>query len=189
MIRAAISHVRNQLNQHLRNTFALSEDVAVLSNIMEQDGTVVNGINNKLLLFLVNIEKESVSSRSGGSGGFGSDRNTTGRAPIFLNLYLMIAANFSDYTESLKFISTTVAFFQRNPVLDHQNTPDMDSRISKLALDIENMSIQDLSTLWGVLSGRYLPSIVYKVRTIIVDSGDVSGIAAAVRHADPSIFR
>lgn len=186
MIRSAITHVRNQLNQHLRNTFELSEDVAILSNILEQDGTVTNGVSNKLLLFLVNIEKETVASRPG-SGSFGADRNVVSRAPIFLNLYLMIAANFSDYSESLKFISNTVAFFQRNPVLDHQNTPDMDRRISKLALEIENLSLHDLSTLWGVLSGRYLPSVLYKVRSVMIDSEDIAGLAPTVRQYEPSV--
>lgn len=189
LIRSAISHIRNQLNQHLRNSFELSEDVAIMSNILEQDGTVVNGVSNKLLLFLVNVEKEDVGARSGGSSGFGLDRGVVGRPPLFLNLYLMVAANFTDYTESLKFLSNTVSFFQRNPVLDHQNTPDMDRRITKLALDIENMKLQDLSTLWGALSGRYLPSILYKVRTIMVDSDDVGGLADTVRRAAPSVFR
>ena len=160
-----------------------------MSNILEQDGTVVNGVNNKLLLFLVNIEKEDVGARSGGSGSFGLDRSVVGRPPLFLNLYLMIAANFTEYAESLNFLSNTVSFFQRNPVLDHQNTPDMDRRISKLALDIENLTLQDLSTLWGALSGRYLPSVLYKVRSIMVDSDDVGGLTDTVRRAAPSVFR
>ena len=189
MIRAALTHIRNQLNQSLRNTFDLTEDVAVLSNILEQDGSVVNGVNNKLLLFLVNIEKETAASRPSGTAAFGFDRSVSGPPPLFLNLYMMAAANFSDYSESLKFISNTVAFFQRYPVLDHQNTPDMDRRIEKLALDIENMSLHDLSTLWGALSGRYLPSILYKVRTVMMDTDDVDGLVSAVRQAAPALYR
>jgi len=187
MIQSAISQVRSQLNQYLRQTFDLTEDVAVLSNIVDQDGTVIAGINNKLVLFLVNIERDSTAFRPGGNGAIGFDRVALSRPPVFLNLYLMVAANFTDYSESLKFISNAVAFFQRSPVFDHQNAPDMDRRIAKLALDIENLNIRDLSTLWGALSGRYIPSVLYKVRTIMVDSEDVSGVVPVVRSPEPTV--
>lgn len=96
-------------------------------------------------------------------------------APLFLNFYVMFAGNFSgnNYMESLKFISNTISFFQRHPVFDHDNTPDLDPRIDKLVLDIQNLTIADLGNLWGILSGRYLPSILYKVRLAAFDSDDV----------------
>jgi hypothetical protein len=189
MIAAAVGIVAQQLNQHFRRTFDLNEDVVIASNILEQDGNVAQGVNNKLLLFLINIEKESVANRQGAAAGGPFDRITVGSSPVFLNLYLMMAANFADYAESLKFISRAIAFFQRTPVLDHQNTPDLDQRIGRLALDIENLSIHDLSTLWGVLSGRYLPSILYKVRMVVVDGEDVRGLVPRVVQPEPAVGR
>ncbi|MDX8399513.1 MAG: DUF4255 domain-containing protein [Gallionellaceae bacterium] len=173
MIFAAVSHVANQLNQFLKRSFDLSEDVVVLSNIMEQDGTLAPNINNKLVVFLVNVEKDAASSRQTNFGGF--DRSSSTYPPVLLNLYVMVAANFSNnnYSEALKFLSNTISFFQRQPVFDHQVTPDLDRRIDKLALDIENLNFQDLSSLWGMLSGKYQPSILYKVRMVCFDSGDV----------------
>ncbi len=40
-------------------------------------------------------------------------------------------------------------------------------------LDIENLNIKDLSTLWSAITGKYLPSVIYKVRMVAFDSGDV----------------
>ena len=173
MIYAAVSHIANQLNQFLKRSFDLNEDVVVMSNILEQDGTLAPNINNKLVVFLVNVEKETASSRPASFGSF--DRSASSYPPVFLNLYVMVAGNFSggNYSEALKFLSNTVSFFQRQPVFDHQITPDLDKRINKLALDIENLNFQDLSSLWGVLSGKYQPSILYKVRMIAFDSGDI----------------
>lgn len=172
MIYAAVSHLANQLNHFLRRSFDLTEDVVVLSNIVEQDGTLAPNINNKLVVFLVNVEKEA-ASRQGSSGGF--DRFSSSYPPVSLNLYVMVAANFncSNYAEGLKFLSNAVSFFQRQPIFDHQATPDMDKRIDKLALEIANLSTQDLSSLWGVLSGKYQPSILYKVRMVSFDADDV----------------
>jgi len=175
MIDSAVSHIASQLNQYLRRSFDLTEDVVVISNILEQDGNVVPNIDNKLVVFLVNIEKDTVVHRQPDGNMVDGDRSVTSYPPIYLNLYLMFAGNFSsnNYLESLKFVSNTISFFQRRPVFDHQNTPDLDSRIDKLVMDIENVNITDLSNLWSVLSGRYLPSILYKVRLVALDSGDV----------------
>jgi len=145
--------------------------MVVMSNILDQSGNPAP--NNKLFVFLVNVEKETTISRQADFGS--SERTASTYPPLFLNLYVMVAANFesSHYTEALKFLSHAVGFFQRQPVFDHQITPDLDTRIDKLALDIENLNVQDLSSLWGVLSGKYLPSILYKVRMVTFDSGDI----------------
>lgn len=187
MIYAAVSHIANQLNQFLKRTFDLSEDVVVMSNLTEQDGTLAPNISNKLVVFLVNVEKDTSSVRQGGSGGF--LQSSASYPPVSLNLYVMIAGNFncSNYSEALKFLSNAVGFFQRQPVFDHQTTPDMDRRISKLALDIENLNIQDLSSLWGTLSGKYQPSILYKVRMVSFDSGDIRSQFSPIRNYQPSV--
>jgi Pvc16 N-terminal domain len=183
MIHAAISHIASQLNQYLKRTFDLSEDIVVTSNIVEQDGTVVSNINNKLVLCLVNVEKDTTPARQQ-YGNAGADRSTTSPPPLYINLYLMVIGHFSsnNYSEALKFISNTISFFQRCPVFDHQNTPDLDRRVEKLVLDIENLNIQDLSNVWGILSGKYLPSVLYKVRMVSFDSGDIKSQTPAVKE-------
>lgn len=175
MIDSAVSHIASQLNQYLKRSFDLTEDIVVISNILEQDGSVTPNIDNKLVVFLINIEKDTVSHRQPNGKTVDGDRSVISYPPIYLNLYLMFAGNFSsnNYRESLEFVSNAISFFQRHPVFDHQNTPDLDSRIDKLVMDIENLNITDLSNLWSVLSGRYLPSILYKVRMVTFDSGDV----------------
>jgi hypothetical protein len=97
--------------------------------------------------------------------------------PLALNLYVMLAANFNsaNYAEALKFLSNAISFFQRQPVFDHQATPGMDERIDRLVLDIENLNVQDLSSMWGMLSGKYLPSVLYRVRVVTFDARDIRG--------------
>jgi hypothetical protein len=175
MIDAAINHIAGQLNQYLKRTFDLNEDVVVISNILEQDGTVASNVENKLVMFLINVEKDTVPFRPQNHATIGLDRSVVSYPPIYLNLYLMVAAHFNgnNYPEALKFLSNTISFFQRRPVLDHENTPDMDSRIEKLTVDIENLNIKDISTLWSAITGKYLPSVIYKVRMVTFDSGDI----------------
>jgi hypothetical protein len=184
MIDAAINHIGSQLNQFLKRTFDLNENIVEISNILELDGNVASNVMNKLVVFLVNVEKDSVSFRQQQNRTAGSDRVPTSYPPVYLNLYVMVAGHFSggNYPEALKFISNTISFFQRRPVFDHQNSPDLDKRIDKLILDIDNLSVQDLSHLWGILGGKYLPSILYKVRMVSFDSGDVRAQVHAIKE-------
>ncbi len=152
MINLAVQLLAAQLNQHLRRTYNLGEDVVVVSNLLEVDGSVAANVNNKLVIFLVNIEKDSVPFREVSSHEVGG-REVQSSAPLYFNLHLMMAANFtgSKYPEALKFLSSTISFFRKNRVINRQTTPEMDVRIEKLILDIENLSIQDLSNLLGFL--------------------------------------
>ena len=176
MINVAVQLLATQLNQYLRRTYNLGEDVVVVSNLLEIDGTVAVNVNNKLVVFLVNIEKDSVPFRQVSLHEVGQ-REVQSSVPLYFNLHLMMAANFTgnNYHEALKFLSSTIIFFQKNHVINHQTAHEMDDRIEKLILDIENLSIQDLSNLWGSLGGKYLPSILYKVRMVAFDTEDVVG--------------
>lgn len=188
MINVAVQLLATQLNQYLRRTYNLTEDVVVISNLLEIDGTVAANVNNKLVVFLVNIERDAVPFRQVNLHEAG-ERGVQSSLPLYFNLYLMMAANFTgnNYPEALKFLSSTIGFFQKNQVVTHQTAPEMDQRIEKLILDIENLSIQDLSNLWGTLGGKYLPSILYKVRMVAFDAEDIVGRVPVVGEPKPSV--
>ena len=189
MIYAAVNQITLELNQFLKRSFARSEDMVVVSNLLEQDGSLAAHIENKIVAFLVNIEKETMAGALPQARAIGGNRSVLGNAPLHLNLYLMFAAYFSgsNYPEALKSISATMRFFQMNPVLDHQNTPDLDRRIDRLVIDVENLDIQQLSNLWGVLSTRYIPSMLYKVRMVTIDADAVKSELHIINQPRPSI--
>ena len=182
MIDITVTVIANRLNQYLRNEFDLSEDVVAVSNILEQNGTVASHIDNKVAVFLVNIEKET-AAQCHQNRNLKDARNSARYQPLHLNLYLMFAACFGgkNYPEALKFISHTIAFFQRNPIFDHHNTPELDTRIDKLILDMENVPLKDLNSLWSVLSGKYLPSALYKVRLLTFAAQDIKATISVVQ--------
>lgn len=185
MIDAAIVHLAQQLNQALKRQFMVGEDLVVTSNLHEQDGTVATSVVNKVAVFLVNIERESVPG--GENAHPGALRSPLKAGAVHLNLMVMFAANFGggNYPEALKLLSSIVSFFQGRPLFNHQNSPELDPRIDKLTLEIENLSIADLSNLWGILSGKYLPSVLYRVRMLTLDAGLVT--AQLPRVAQPEV--
>jgi len=177
MIDIALAQVTGQLDLALKRQFRLREDdqLVVLCHLHEQDGTVAKEVAGKVAAFLVNVEREAVPGASGAAGRLLSPRAPVQPEPVHLNLMVMFAANYAGghYTEALKMLSSTVSFFQGRPVFNHQNTPDLDPRIDRLTMEIENLSIADLSNLWGVLSGKYLPSVLYRMRLLALDAGQL----------------
>ena len=171
MIHHAVGHIVRQLNTYLKGQFDLPEDVAVLSGLVEQDGAVDPRIYNKLVFTLVNVEKEAFSSPCVREMPSLGGRVTVRSAPLHLAVLLLVSANFpgTNYEEALKFISHAALFFQGNPVFTRENAPDLPPGIERLTLEIENLEIRDLSSLWSILSGKYLPSIQYRMRLVTLD--------------------
>lgn len=171
MIYLAINHIAFELNQFLRRSSIAGEDLVVLANPVEADGKADSLTVNKVVLFLAGIERDTVPGRPGDSQALA--RN----APTFLNLYLMVAANFTarNYPDSLKYLSRVIAFFQQNPVFDRNSSPAMDEGIEKLILDMENLDRRELNNIWGMFGGKYMPSVLYRVRMVAIDSNSISG--------------
>lgn len=182
MIYAALQHLTQHLNQNLKRAYQLSEDIAVLAKPVENDGGCAPVATNKLALFLVNIEKDSMPRPSQSNGKVAS-RSETHADALYLNLYVLLAANFesTNYAESLKYLSSAIAYFQHQSVFDHQSTPDLHGGIDKLVLDVENLRIQELSNLWGILGGKYQPSMLYKVRMIALGGGQIVSQPYSIR--------
>lgn len=182
MILAALQHLTLHVNQSLKRAYGISEDVVVLSKPTDSDGNVAPQSVNKLALFLVNIEKDSMPRPIQGQGA------VTGRVPVtleplYLNLYVLLAANFNsgNYAESLKYLSSAISYFHQHPIFDHHTTPDLHGGIDKLVMDVENLKIQELSNLWGILGGKYSPSMLYKVRMVAIGGGQIVSRPYAVR--------
>lgn len=184
MIDSAIGVLATQLNQHLRRRFSLSEDVAVVSNLLDASGAAVVGAANRLVLFLGGLDRE-ITMPASAPGSRGGERLTT-PDPIFLNLRLVCAANFSGprYPQALRYLSETIGFFQGRPVFNHQNAPGLDAHIDQLVLAIENLTPAEVHSLWSLQGGRYLPAVHYRIRLIGFGGDTVTGRQPRVTGVD-----
>ncbi len=176
MINTVLELVTNSLNRYLKIRHEFSEHMAVLSSLVEPDGSMVPAADNKLVISLVSIERDTTAStppvvNTRGGGG----ATAKARPGIRLNLYIMVSANFNatNYNEGLKILSHAIGFFQKHPVFTRHNISDMDPMIGKLIFSIENLSIRDLSSLWGVFSNKYVPSVLYKTQVLAIDTDAV----------------
>jgi len=171
MLYKALSFLTSELNDYFSRTYQLTEDRAVLSAHVNADGTSATGIVNKVSVSLVNLAPEAtVRNLPPERVGNGELRMSPA---IKLNLWVLFAASFGDYDESLKFLSSTLTFFQSRPVFTAQNSPRLDRSFDRLVLELETMNYHELSNLWGIVGSKYMPSAVYKVRLVTIQGGAV----------------
>ena len=45
-------------------------------------------------------------------------------------------------------------------------SPDMPDGLEKIAIDMENLNMQELNNLWGTIGAKYVPSVVYRLKTV-----------------------
>ncbi|MBF9222664.1 DUF4255 domain-containing protein [Hymenobacter ruricola] len=171
MLDKALLFLATELNDYFGRSFQLLEDRAVLSAHLNPDGTPATAIANKVSVTLVNLAPEStVRNLQAERSGNGELRLNPA---IKLNLWVLFAANFGDYDEALKFLSSTLAFFQGRPVFTPQNSPRLDRSFDRLVVELETLTYHELSNLWGVLGSKYTPSALYKVKLVTIQDGAV----------------
>ena len=185
MVNDAVTYIVSQLNQALKNHYALEEEIVVVSNLSDDSSLITD---DRVVATLVNIERESFAAKSSGSPYAYQEQSRKSYRPINLNLYLIFIANFQGekYSEGLKFISTTIDFFQHNPSFDRAVHQSMPVGIEKLLLEIENLSLLELHNIWTLITGKYMPSILFKVRTISFDQG-IQGFAPLAATVDNAV--
>lgn len=102
--------------------------------------------------------------------------------PIHLDVYFMVASAYDaeTYEEGLKLMSAALMFFQAHPVMTPQNTPEMPAGLHQLSLEISNLRVEELGQIWGNLGGRYVPSVMFKMRSVMIDAGAVTTVVPLV---------
>jgi hypothetical protein len=171
IIYQALSFLKNQLNSYLK--FQLGDeyaDTAFISNPVGQDGSAAADTGDRILLTLTNVEEERIGKIQSPPFKSINGQEVRVNPDIKLNLYILFIANRNKYEESLKFISHVITFFQGKNVFTTQNSPELDPQISKIIAELSTVSYEQLNNLWGAIGAKYMPSVLYKIRMLTVQS-------------------
>ncbi len=153
MIYETLYEISTQLNQHLKIRFGLTEDKLFLSNLVDQQGQ--STIDEDCVVMMpVNIQEEKYLSNL-----FRTNINP----PVSLNIFVLFTTTFNGklISESLKYISEIISFFQQEKVIIFDG--------NKIKFEFFNIDINTQFNLWASLGAKYSPSVVYKVSLIMID--------------------
>ena len=182
-IRGTLEQIQKRLNEFLWSAVPREGDWVILSDLVDPQGNPVPETQDKLVMFLAGIQRETAVSTYNPNVPVAGNRYAVVAPPLYIDLFILFYANFSgkNYAEGLAAISRTIAFFQQNLWFTHDNLPDLDPRIDKLTFEMTNLDAVDLSYLMGLTGTKYLPTVYYKVRMIPFDSEAIQAEAPAVK--------
>ncbi len=169
MIHDAVAAIAGEINRFLQSKHNITEEKVVMSNLVNLDGSVAIQEPDKIVLTLTNIEMDKTTSNVGTYAQSPRGSFSKVKAPVNVNITLLFSAYFTseNYLEGLKFISSVVAFFQsRSGVFTPQNTPALNDIVDKLQAELISLETRELSNFWGIMGSKYLPSVIYKVKTL-----------------------
>jgi hypothetical protein len=171
MINKVLTTLQREIQDYLKRSFQTgTEDIIVLSSIVSSKGDIAIP-EDKLGLSLVHIEEERVF-RAQTAFTVAPDRTISHMNPeIKLNLYVLVSANCltrNTYGSGLKYLSAVIEFFQGKNVFDARNTPLLDPLIEKLIVELQSLDFEQQNHLWATLGAKYLPSVLYKVRMVVI---------------------
>lgn len=182
IIEQSLTFIQKQLDFYLKQQAGENDNTekVYLSNILQPNGEVALA-SDSVGITLVNIEEEK--SRKAQRPYLKQENGYRKHNPeIRLNLFLLIVARFGKYDEALKAISHVIGFFQSRNVFDQARYPSLDNAIEKLVFDLQTMSFEQMNHLWGSLGAKYMPSVLYKMRVLVVEDEEIKGDVLPIRE-------
>ncbi|HSI75114.1 MAG TPA: DUF4255 domain-containing protein [Lunatimonas sp.] len=174
MIDQVLISVVNLLNEHIGT---IEPDV-VLGNLSMLD-TYQEGVGDsfadRVVVSIINIQQESTLRNTPANRQIFNNAglpNGVARNPgIYLNVYLIIGANKDQYAIGLQRISQVLTFFQRHSIFTIADIPNLSEfNLDRIIFDLYSTSFEELNQLWGIMGGKYIPSVVYKMRMLYIDN-------------------
>lgn len=174
-IRQVLEAICGAANTYLNNIDQRADPWVALTSLVDHDGTLNPAVKDKIVMCVYNVTREITISTYQSAVPSGSAPSGSGPAslvvvtpPLYIDIYLMFMANFSEktYSDGLAALSRVISFFQQTPYFNLDNAPGMGPDVDRVTLDFENLSPVDVNYVMGMLGTRYFPSAFYKLRMI-----------------------
>lgn len=153
-----------------KNGESFTADDIGLGNISQLE----TGEARDIIVSLVNIEQDT-PLRNNPAYSRISDTSIKRHNPyIVLNFYVLFTAyrsNDKNVQDQLNDITNIIAAFQKKNVFTASDlglSSNGNLQTEKVIFDLYSMTFEQLNHLWGVLGGKYLPSVLYKMRLVSV---------------------
>ncbi|WP_298293116.1 DUF4255 domain-containing protein [uncultured Litoreibacter sp.] len=175
MIQQTILFIEKRLNQYLMSRFPSASDWVVTSSVTGPGGTPPLATNNKIVLTLVNIERDATATATHPKSKV-EDKSIAKMNPAMrINLDILVSAQFeTNYSDGLVLLSAALGFFQGSSHYTASSAPDLPQGLDKLTTEWVDQNRQELHNLWTVLGGKYMPSMMFKLRMLSVQESWVT---------------
>jgi hypothetical protein len=172
MINESLQFIADELNKYLMLKMGPTNDpprlmLGNVSRLFDGDAPAALLVN-RVIMSMVNVEEDRIAKQQ--ENFVRTDMSTRYKSPpLYVNLYVLFSANRSGYSDSLQHLSYIMQFFQFQHVFTPITHPSLDPRIQKVIVDLCTLNFEQINHLWSTLGGKYIPSVLYKVRQLTID--------------------
>ncbi len=167
MLDSALAFLKDELNTYLLAQTGSSMVEVKLSRLVDESGKYAVE-EDSLCATVINIEEERVFKEQIPEQTYVNGQYRTFAPELKLNLHLLFAAHFKLYDQALKFIAYVLTYFQSHTSFTSEIYSTLDARIGKLTLELCSLNYEQLNQVWAFIGGKQLPSVIYKVRLIVL---------------------
>lgn len=202
MLRTALKFIESELNNFmvLRDGNSYSSPPALLCSLVKRDGSVQSDPGN-IYISLTHLEEERLENKK----PVYRPNTLTGRLqvfqpPVHINAYVLFSAVQADYPTALRDLSLVATYFQHYNVFRADQYPNLNAgaadtiqkpwqHIEELTAQMYTVTYEQQSYIWSCMGAKYVPSLLYKFRLLVVFDQDTekeaSPILEGVSHENP----
>ena len=164
--------------------------ILILENISlyESGNENADNVKNKVVMSLLHLNEETTLKNTP-NYRITNNKTEYRNPPVNLNLTILISANCDNYDKSLRSISRTIEYFQgkktftsANPVYNRNNVTFDFLEQFKFVVELYTPGFEELNNIWGMLGGRQLPSVMYKIQLIQVERDQKLSASPVITH-------
>jgi hypothetical protein len=178
MLKTALEFLKDELNLYVKRKDPVNfgnADTVTLSSLMKPDGTTAITIGDtepsKIVITLINLEEDRIAEAS--IYRKVADKIQVINPPININAFVLFSVYVTNYPTALRLLSYIISFFQANTVFDNAKYPQLNlnaakpwEQIDKMLVTMHSTTFEQQNNLWAALGAKYVPSVIYKIRTI-----------------------
>lgn len=167
MLDSTVKFLADEVNQYLLRRTASALFQVEPGSLVDDSGkwAVKEGA---IGLALANVEEERTLREQVPERLIRNGAQVTLPPVLKLNLQVIFAARHKDYVHALRYLSYVMTFFQSHSVFTPDEYPGLDKGIEKLSLEMIAYGPEQLNQLWAYIGAKYLPSVVYRVRMVVL---------------------
>ncbi len=179
MLDVALKFLVKELNAYLAARTGSDFGKAELARVADDAGKYLLP-DEQLGVTLIHLEEERVVRAQLPETRWQGGVQVVVQPPLKLNLHVLFTARFSQYDQSLRYLSHLLTFFQAHPGFTSEAHPGLDPRIDRLTLELQTLGYEQVNQIWAFLGAKQLPSVVYKVRMVLLQDAAPSSVGAPI---------
>jgi Pvc16 N-terminal domain len=172
MLDTTLHFLAGEVNRHLQRIPGLGDHGGLRpSPVVDAQGHLAMPVNSLGLTLFQLDEERSLRSQPTERVVLGG--RELGLPPeLRLNATLLVSAHFDQYDQALRLLSHVLNFFHGRPLFTPADSPDLPEGVDRLSMDLLSYGPEQARQMWACVGARHLPSLVYRMRLMLLQGQD-----------------